>query len=36
VLFSDAAPGLRVAVVVPDCADVADDAEGDADPLLLE
>lgn len=37
VLFSDAVAGLLVAVPVPDCAaDVADDAEGDADPALLE
>jgi hypothetical protein len=37
VLFSDAVAGLLVAALVPDCAtDVADDAEGDVDPALLE
>jgi hypothetical protein len=37
VLFSVAVANLLVAVLVPDCAaDVADDAEGDADPALLE
>lgn len=37
VLFSDAAAGLLVAVLVPACEDdVTPDAEGEADPVLLE